>query len=93
MDKNCLETISDLQGFIVIDGGLATELERAGHDLTLDRLWSARLIRDDPEAISQIHAAYFDAGADVAITATYQAQTCFHIKSSEYLFLQCLFHF
>jgi homocysteine S-methyltransferase len=57
---------------VVIDGGLATELEARGHDLT-DSLWSARLLRDDPQAIEDVHAAYFEAGADVAITASYQA--------------------
>jgi homocysteine S-methyltransferase len=56
----------------VIDGGLATELERRGHDLT-DHLWSARLLADDPEAIRRIHADYLDAGADVVISASYQA--------------------
>ncbi|MEO6447513.1 MAG: homocysteine S-methyltransferase [Gemmatimonadaceae bacterium] len=56
----------------VIDGGLATELERRGHDLH-DRLWSARLLLDAPEAIERVHFDYFMAGADIAITATYQA--------------------
>jgi homocysteine S-methyltransferase len=55
---------------VVIDGGLATELEARGHDLA-DSLWSARLLRDEPEAIEAVHAAYFEAGADVAITASY----------------------
>jgi len=56
----------------VIDGGLATELEHAGHDLR-DALWSARLLADEPEAIVAAHLAYFRAGARVAITASYQA--------------------
>ena len=56
----------------VIDGGLATELGRLGHDLT-DHLWSARLLLDAPDAIEQVHEAYYLAGADVAITASYQA--------------------
>ena len=57
---------------VVIDGGLATELEALGHDLS-DRLWSARLLADEPEAIVDAHLAYFRAGARVAITASYQA--------------------
>ena len=57
---------------VVIDGGLATELEARGHDLA-DALWSARLLRDEPQAIEDVHAAYFEAGADVAITASYHA--------------------
>lgn len=56
----------------MLDGGLATELEAAGHDLS-DRLWSARLLKDDPAAIAAAHRAYFAAGAEVATTATYQA--------------------
>ena len=60
------------RGPVVLDGGLATELERLGHDLT-DSLWSARLLRDSPEDIAAVHRAYFEAGADVAITASYQA--------------------
>jgi len=57
---------------VVVDGGLATELEAAGQDLA-DRLWSARLLADEPEAIVEAHLAYFRAGARVAITASYQA--------------------
>jgi homocysteine S-methyltransferase len=60
------------QGPLVLDGGLATELEQRGHDLG-DALWSARLLRDAPEAIEAVHRCYFAAGADVAITASYQA--------------------
>jgi homocysteine S-methyltransferase len=58
--------------FAVLDGGLATELEARGHDLR-DSLWSARLLRDAPGAIEEVHAAYFEAGADIAITASYHA--------------------
>jgi S-methylmethionine-dependent homocysteine/selenocysteine methylase len=57
---------------VVIDGGLATELEHAGHHLG-DGLWSARLLADEPEAIVAAHLAYYRAGARVAITASYQA--------------------
>lgn len=56
----------------VLDGGLATELEARGHDLS-DRLWSARLLVEDPDAIEAVHRAYYDAGALVATTASYQA--------------------
>ncbi|MDA0634640.1 homocysteine S-methyltransferase [Nonomuraea sp. MCN248] len=57
---------------MVLDGGLATQLERLGADLG-DALWSARLLLDDAALIRQAHAAYFAAGADVATTAGYQA--------------------
>jgi homocysteine S-methyltransferase len=57
---------------VVLDGGLATQLEAQGHDLS-DDLWSARLLRDEPAAILQAHQAFFRAGASVATTASYQA--------------------
>jgi S-methylmethionine-dependent homocysteine/selenocysteine methylase len=59
-------------GPVVLDGGVATELERRGHDLS-GALWSARLLRDDPAAIEAVHAAYAGAGAQVVTTASYQA--------------------
>jgi homocysteine S-methyltransferase len=57
---------------IVLDGGLATELERAGHDVS-GALWSAALLGEDPDAVRAAHQAYFTAGARVATTASYQA--------------------
>ncbi|TLW93141.1 homocysteine S-methyltransferase [Saccharomonospora piscinae] len=57
---------------LVCDGGLATELEARGHDLT-DALWSARLLLDAPGEIVAAHRAFFEAGAAVATTASYQA--------------------
>jgi homocysteine S-methyltransferase len=59
-------------GVVVLDGGLATELERRGADLG-DPLWSARLLVEAPDLIRAVHGAYFAAGADVATTASYQA--------------------
>jgi homocysteine S-methyltransferase len=57
---------------LVLDGGMSNQLESAGHDLS-DGLWSARLLAERPGAVTEAHLAYFGAGADVAITATYQA--------------------
>ncbi|WP_405864618.1 homocysteine S-methyltransferase [Streptomyces sp. NBC_01515] len=59
-------------GTLVLDGGLSNQLGAAGHDLS-DELWSARLLADRPEAIAEAHLAYYEAGADVAITSSYQA--------------------
>ncbi len=59
-------------GPVVVDGGLATELEASGHDIS-DRLWSARLLLSDPDAIEAVHLAYYRSGAQVATTASYQA--------------------
>jgi homocysteine S-methyltransferase len=57
---------------LVTDGGLATELEARGHDLS-DALWSARLLMDAPGEITAAHLAFFRAGAVIATTASYQA--------------------
>lgn len=60
------------KGWVLLDGGLATALERRGHDLSGD-LWSARLLLDEPDEIRAVHEAYLRAGADCVITASYQA--------------------
>jgi homocysteine S-methyltransferase len=60
------------QGYLVLDGGLATELEKRGFDLR-DSLWSARLLVEAPQAIQQLHLDYLWAGADCVIGASYQA--------------------
>lgn len=57
---------------LISDGGLATELEARGHDLS-DDLWSARLLVDSPDEIVAVHEAFYRAGADFATTASYQA--------------------
>jgi homocysteine S-methyltransferase len=59
-------------GPLVLDGGLSTELEQLGHDLSSD-LWSARLLLDDPDDIVRVHASFLAAGAQVITTASYQA--------------------
>jgi homocysteine S-methyltransferase len=57
---------------LIADGGLATELEARGHDLS-DALWSARLLVDAPQEITAVHMSFFRAGAMIATTASYQA--------------------
>ena len=56
---------------VVLDGGLATRLEARGHDLS-DRLWSARMLMDEPAEVRATHEDFFAAGAEVAISASYQ---------------------
>ena len=59
-------------GAVVLDGGLSTVLEELG--ATLDgALWTARLLAEEPERIVGAHRAYFQAGAMVATTSSYQA--------------------
>ncbi|MBI2757756.1 MAG: homocysteine S-methyltransferase [Chloroflexi bacterium] len=69
---NPIETILEKYPAVILDGALATELERRGADLK-DKLWSAKLLIENPEMIRQLHMDYFLAGADCAITASYQA--------------------
>src|SRR5690606_20221580 len=57
---------------VVLDGGLATQLEAQGHDLGT-ALWSAALLRSDPEAIAAAHRAFLEAGAECITSASYQA--------------------
>lgn len=69
---NPIRPFLDRQGALILDGGLATQLEARGADLH-DPLWSAKLLLEDPALIRQVHLDYFWAGADCAITASYQA--------------------
>jgi len=62
----------DRSGVVILDGGLATELERRGADVG-GPLWSAKVLMEQPALIRQVHEDYFRAGADVGISASYQA--------------------
>lgn len=62
--KNC--------GFVLLDGAMATELEKRGADLN-NALWSANLLIENPSLIQEVHLDYLKAGADVITTASYQA--------------------
>jgi len=71
-NNNLVEQLLKKQPYILLDGALATELERHGSNLD-DPLWSARVLLEEPEQIHRVHADYFKIGADCAITASYQA--------------------
>lgn len=70
--RNPLKTLVEEKGFALLDGGLATELERRGSRLN-DGLWSAKLLLEAPERIEEVHYDYFRAGADIGTSASYQA--------------------
>jgi homocysteine S-methyltransferase len=61
----------DLTQVRVLDGGMATELEKLGCDLS-GPLWSAHVLRQQPEKVAAVHAGYLEAGADCILTASYQ---------------------
>lgn len=57
---------------LFLDGGLSTEIEALGGNIGSE-LWSANGLLENPEAIYRSHKNYFDAGANIVITSTYQA--------------------
>jgi homocysteine S-methyltransferase len=69
---NPITDFLDRQGVLILDGAMATELEKLGADLD-DPLWSAKCLIESPQLIQQVHTDYLNAGADVITTATYQA--------------------
>ena len=69
---NPIEQILTSFPIVILDGAMATELENYGCNLN-DRLWSAKVLMENPELIKKVHLDYFQAGADCAITASYQA--------------------
>ena len=70
--NNPLSAFLARRPWMILDGAMATELERRGADLA-DPLWSAKCLIERPDAIRAVHLDYFHAGSDVATTATYQA--------------------
>ncbi len=61
----------DFGSIRVLDGGMATELERRGCDIS-GPLWSAHVLDSAPETIAAVHLDYLRAGADCISTASYQ---------------------
>ncbi|KAK3136970.1 hypothetical protein QOZ80_5BG0445800 [Eleusine coracana subsp. coracana] len=59
-------------GRLVLDGGLATELEANGADLN-DPLWSAKCLLASTHLIRKVHLDYLEAGANIISSASYQA--------------------
>lgn len=57
---------------MLLDGGLATQLEAQGCDIG-NALWSAALLIENPQAIVAASRAFLDAGAECIATASYQA--------------------
>ena len=70
--ENRLNELLGQQEIIVLDGALATELENRGLSIN-DALWSAKILAEKPEEIQAVHYDYFCAGADIGISASYQA--------------------
>ncbi|RMZ75685.1 hypothetical protein DV738_g5327, partial [Chaetothyriales sp. CBS 135597] len=60
---------------LLLDGGLGTTLEdeHAIKFSTSTPLWSSHLLISSPEVLSQVQSDFAQAGADIILTATYQA--------------------
>ncbi len=72
MDKTAFAALIGQDRAVVLDGGVATELEEQGHDIA-GVLWSAMLLHTNLRAIVSAHRAYLDADAEIIISASYQA--------------------
>lgn len=55
----------------MLDGGLGTHLADRGNDIS-DSLWSARILRDNPDEVRAAHEDFFRAGAHIASSCSYQ---------------------
>jgi len=61
---------------LILDGGLGTTLKDQYHadvDGVTRPLWSSHLLISDPAKLLDVQTAFADAGADIILTATYQA--------------------
>ncbi|MGB5549357.1 MAG: homocysteine S-methyltransferase family protein, partial [Thermoanaerobaculia bacterium] len=52
--SNPLAPFLETQRLVILDGGLATELEGRGFNLK-DGLWSARVLLEQPDSIRRVH--------------------------------------
>lgn len=56
---------------LVLDGGMATELQRRGEVLLDEQLWGTAALFDAPDAVLDVHRAYVATGCDVICTDTW----------------------
>ena len=69
MMKNSIENIIKENKIMVIDGSMSTPLENRGVSLN-SKLWTAKILAEQPELIKQVHKNYFKAGADIILFET-----------------------
>ncbi len=70
--NSSLGALLSREKYLIIDGSMSTALEQLGCNLN-DRLWTARVLADHPELVKEVHLQYLRAGADLHISASYQA--------------------
>ncbi|XP_012940179.1 homocysteine S-methyltransferase YbgG [Aplysia californica] len=62
------------QKVVVLDGGTGMTLQEMGHVFPQgDLLWSARIVKSHPGDLIKLHKQFYSSGADIVVTATYQA--------------------
>lgn len=70
--KKTIQTLLQERPFLILDGAFTTELERQGIE-TKDELWGTLAILTHPDAVTLVHQSYYEAGADIITTDSYQA--------------------
>jgi homocysteine S-methyltransferase len=65
------------QRCVILDGGIATELEELqipGYELRDDAMWGTWALLNAPEAVTRVHRSYVEVGCDVISTDTWGIQ-------------------
>jgi len=65
------------QQCVILDGGIATELEELeipGYELRDDAMWGTWALINAPEAVTRVHRSYVEVGCDVISTDTWGIQ-------------------
>ena len=69
---NIIEKVLKEFPMMVLDGAFGTEVARRGFDTSSD-LWAAQALFERPDLVKAVHRDYYDAGADITTSASYQA--------------------
>jgi homocysteine S-methyltransferase len=76
MYPNIFPSVNSTTPILILDGGLGTTLKDQYHeevDGEARPLWSSHLLISDPAKLIDVQAAFAEAGAEIILTATYQA--------------------
>ena len=57
----------------MLDGGLGTHMQNIGLDIENKELWQSHWIRKSPRICQLIHTLYYESGADIVTTASFNA--------------------
>ena len=80
--KGVSDALKKNDGLLVLDGGTITGMQELGADLYgVTCLWQLQFMTNDPKLIEKTHLKYFESGADIGMSATYNAR----VKYSRFL--------